>query len=184
MPKKPKPKIEEVTKLFGVAHAEEADAKARKEKYRKQFFDLIEIPESQLSRQSIWYEGDDPDGYVAAMYPKWRILKKDDSAGEWKIIIQEDPAKKNFTYVNPLDGLVYARTVAESAPDIDLERLSVDRNKDWWEMTVQPKPPRELKPIDELTEEQKEILKEYLLPPKLTNRMEKPRKPKPEELDG
>jgi hypothetical protein len=192
MPKKPKPKIEEVTREFGLAHAEQADAKARMEKYKGIFYDLIVIPEDQLARQTIYYTGDDPEQHVATLYPKWRIIKKqlfdgpDDGSDvelEWRILIQEDPAKKSFVYVNPLDGKVYQRTVAESAPGVDLAKLEAERPDVYKAITFQPDPPpRELKNLDELTEPQKEVLKRYLLPVKLTNRMEKPRDPKPEEL--
>lgn len=192
MPKpKEKPKIEEVTQKFGKAHAEEADAKSRMEKFKKQFYDLIEIPESELARQTIYYEGNDPEQHVATLYPKWRIVEKKvrsahmNNEHEWKIIIQEDPEKKTYVFINPLDKKVYTRTVAESAPGVDIERLKQEAPRLWENITVQPPPPeREFKPITELTEDQKDELKRFFLPVKLTNRMEKPRPAKPEELEG
>lgn len=186
--KKTKPTLEEVTRQFGEAHAEEAQAKSRMEKYRKQFFDLLKavIPKTELARQTIYYEGDDPDQHVATLYPKWHILKKEVTHldGEWRILIEEDPERKSWQYINPSDGKVYRRTVKESAPQIDVSRLRDDDPKFWESITVQPPlPERELKPLSDLDEEQKDRLKEYLLPPKLTNVMEKPRKAKPEEIE-
>lgn len=188
MPKKPKPKIEEVAQEFGKAHAEENDAKKRKDKYRLLFFDLIEIPEDQLSRQTIYAECDNPEAYVASLYPKWRIISKklvdEEIPDEWRLVIQEDPAKRNFVFVNPLDNKVYTRTVAESAPQVDLDRLKEDDPDLYESMTFQPDPPpRQLKPLNSLDDDEKETVKRYLLPVKLQNRMEKPRDPKPEELD-
>lgn len=189
MPRKPKPKIENVTQEFGLAHAEADEAKRRMEKYRKMFFDLITIPENELATQVIYVECDDPRSYVATLYPKWKIKSKKlvnpAIPDEWKIIIQEDPSKKTFQFINRLDGKVYQRTVAESAPDIDMDRLK-EENPDIWEaITFQPPlPDRELKPLDELNEDEREVLKRYLVPVKLTNRMEKPRNAKPEELEG
>lgn len=184
--KKEKPKIEEVTKEFGEAHAEQAAAKTRMEKLKKQFFDLIQIPASQLARQTIYYEGSDPDNHVATLYPKWKIIKKEVTHldGEWRIIIEEDPKKKSFSYINPIDGMKYTRTVAESAPGVDLDRLKRENPSLFNEVTVEPpKPERVLKPLSDLEEDQKDELKEYLLPVNLTNRMEKPSKPKAEELE-
>lgn len=189
---KPKPKIEEVTRAFGKAHAEESDAKRRMAKLRTQFFDLIAIPDSELAQQTIFATTEDPDRYVATLYPKWRIVTAkiidEGSAGqdaEWKLVIQEDPKRKTYQYINPLDRKVYARTVAESAPDIDLERLKAENPLVYESITFQPEPrPRELKALSELTDDQKEIVKAYLDPPKLTNRMESPRPAKPEELEA
>ena len=185
--RKPKPKIEEVTRDFGVEHKKKADAEAALKKLRKMFFDLISIPESQLARQTIYAECDDPQAYVAALYPKWKIISKKlvdpDIPDEWQLLIQEDPDKKSYHFVNPLDHQVYTRTVAESAPDVDLDRIKED-DPNWYEaITFQPDPPpRELVSLDRLTEEDKDRLKKYLLPVKLTNRMESPRQAKPEEL--
>ena len=185
--KKSKPKIEEVTRDFGIEHGKKAEAEKKLAKLRKLFFDLITIPESQLARQTIYVECDDPDAYVAALYPKWKIISRKladpDIPDEWQLLIQEDPDNKSYHFVNPLDKQVYSRTVAESAPDIDLEQIKED-DPDWYEaITFQPDPPpRELVSLDRLAEEDKDRLKQYLQPVKLTNRMEKPRQAKPEEL--
>lgn len=165
-------------------------------KWRKLFFDLIEIPVTELAQQTIYIDriGDDPvdpEQYVAVLYPKWRIIKRQrflvDEPGEteWKLILQEDPEKKTYQYINPYDRKVYQRTVVESAPDVDLERLRDENPLVYQSITFQPDPPpRELKSLDDLTDDQKDILKQYLLPVKLTNRMEAPRNAKPEELEG
>jgi hypothetical protein len=182
-----KPKIENVTKRFGRAHSTKERAEKTMAKARQEFFDLIQIQESELSRQTIYVECDDPEAYVASLYPKWRILSSKlvdpEIPDEWKLVIQEDPTKRNYTFVNPLDGQVYTRTVTESAPDVDLERIKEEDPDFYHDITFQPTVPRELLPLKNLTDEAKEKLKKYLLPVKLTNRMEKPRKPKPEELE-
>lgn len=185
-----KPTLEQVTIEFGKAHAEEADAKTRMEKYRKQFFDLLKsaIPSSELARQTIYYEGEDPDAHIATLYPKWKVLKKellDEFPAEWRILIEEDPERKSWIFVNPINGYVFQRTVAESAPGIDLERMKEEDPFLYQTITVEPpKPERVLRPLSELKDMEKDLLKEYLLPPKLTNRMEKPRPAKAEELEG
>jgi hypothetical protein len=184
-----KSKIENVTKRFGRAHGTKERAEKAMAKARQEFFDLIEIPESELSQQTIYAECDDPEAYVASLYPKWQIvacktIAREDEPPEWKIVIRENPEKRNFTYLNPLDGKVYGRTVAESAPEVDLARIKEDDEGWYKEITFQPDPPpRQLVPLDRLTDEDMDRLKKYLLPVKLQNRMEKPRKPKPEELE-
>jgi hypothetical protein len=185
-----KPDIAEVAKKFGRYHKQKSDADDQLKKFRKMFFDLIEIPETQLARQTIFAEADDPDRYVETLYPKWRIVKaeqigSDGELLEWKLIIEEDPAKKTFQYVNPLDKKVYQRTVVESAPDVDLERMKKDAPALYANVTFQPDPPpRELRPLGSFDEDELEGIRRFLLPPKLTERMESPRKAKPEELEG
>lgn len=191
---KERPKIEEVTRDFGVAHAEKADAEKRMAKTRKLFFDLIEIPDDELAQQTIYYDGEDPEQHVAALYSKWKIIKQKwepdpdadgESDGEWHILIQEDPEKKSYQFINPLDEKVYARTVAESAPQIDMERLGKENPHLWQQVTFQPPlPKRELKPLKDLDDEEKAALIKFLTPVKLTNTMVAPRKAKPEELEN
>lgn len=186
MSKKRKPSLDHVTRQFGKAHADKADAEKRVAKFRKMFFEVIEIPETELAQQSIFYEGDDPDSYVSVMYPKWEIVKRhriDDE--EWKLIIREDPAKKTFQYINPTDKKVFQRTVVESAPDVDLDRMQAEDPELYEAITMDPPPPpRVLRPLGELEDEQREGLVKFLKPPKLINRMESPREAKPEELEA
>jgi hypothetical protein len=179
--------IKEVTKEFGEAHAEEARWKSTKERLRKQFFDLLRlnIPTTQLAQTTIYYDGTDPEQHVATLYPKYMIVDKrfDLATKEWRILLREDIDRKSWSYVNPVDGNVYSRTVAESAPEVDLERLKADHPSIYKSVTFQPKPARQLKPLDKLTERQKATIMRYLKPPKLQDRMEKPRKAKAEELE-
>jgi hypothetical protein len=184
---KPKPTLEEVATKFRIAHQEAETHEAEKKKLRKLFFDLIDIPESELAQQTIFYEGENPERHVAVFYPKWRIVTKallDEFPAEWKIIIQEDPEKRNFLYVTE-DGWTLQRTVAESAPQVDLERLAQENPHLWQNITVQPPPPpRELKPLEDLTEDQKRELREFLTEPALKPTMQKPRKANPDELES
>lgn len=183
-----KPKIESITRQFYKAHQRVEKYEKEKSRLRSIFFNLIDFEPEQLARQTIYVEGD-YEQHVATLYPKWRIVTKElihsDDETEWRVIIEEDPEKKNFTFVNPFDGMAYSRTVAESAPGVDLDRLKAEKPLVYQSVTFQPDPPpRELKALKDLTEEQKDIVKMYLTPAKLTNRMEKPRKAKPEELEG
>jgi hypothetical protein len=180
------PTIESISAQFGKAHEQESYWKGQMEKLRKQFFDLLKvhIKPSELARQTIFYEGDQPGHHVATLYPKWRIVTTRKIQGdEWQILIEEDPEKRSYTYLNPVDQQVYQRTVVESAPQVDLDKLKADHPSIYKSVTFQPKPPRELKSLDKLTDRQKDTLLNYLISPKLTNRMEKPRPAKPEELE-
>lgn len=187
MPRKTKPKIEEVAKKFGEQDAIEAAAATEKAKLRKQFFDLIEIPEEELAQQVIFYEGDDPERHVATLFPKWKLIDKklvDEFPAEWKLILQEDPDKKTYVFINPLDQKVYQKLVKESAPGVDMERLEKEDPHLWAKITFQPPPPpRQLKPLEELKDDEKEALMSFLTEPKLQIAMQKPRKAKPEELE-
>jgi hypothetical protein len=181
------PTLVSVTKAFSKAHADKADAETRMAELKVKFFGLLkhQIPRTQLAQTTVYYDGDDPEQHVATLYPKWSIVSQnyDLSRKEWRILIQEDVDKKPWRYVNPIDKMVYERQVRESAPAVDLDRLKKDHPSLYKQMTFQPRPPRELKPLDKLTDRQKATLIKYLLPVKLTEAMSKPRPAKPEELE-
>jgi hypothetical protein len=184
---KPEAPIEDVTREYLRAHTEEAVVKERMAELKAKFFDLLkrQIPKTQLAQTTVYYDGDDPEQHVATLYPKWSIVSQnyDLIRKEWRILIQEDVDKKPWRYVNPIDKMVYERQVRESAPAVDLDRLKKDHPSLYKQMTFQPKPPRELKSLDKLTDRQKATLMKYLLPVKLTEAMSKPRPAKPEELE-
>ena len=186
---KAKPNINTVTREFLQAHKDKADAEARMGKNRKKFFDLIQIPEDELARQTVYVETDDPTAWVAVMYPKWRIvsqrlMEEGSVFPEWRLLIEEDPEKKTYSYVNREIEKVFTRTVVEGAPGVDLAKLEEEDPELYERVTFLPEPVRELSPLDKIDDEDKEKLKKYLTPVKITNRMESPRDPKPEELEG
>ncbi len=178
--------IDEVTVAFAEAHRQQEQAKSTMDGLKSKFFSMLTIPQTKLARQTVYYDGTDPEQHVATLYPKYQIISKHFDLGqkEWRLVIEEDPEKKTWTYFNRAAGLVFERQVRESAPAVDLARLKKEHPALYRQMTFQPKPPRELKPLDKLDEKQKATLMRYLLPVKLTNAMSKPREPKPEEIDG
>lgn len=172
--------LAELTQEFGKLHTQKSSIDGRMKKLRAQFFERITFTESQLSRQTIYAIGD-PDRYVAVNYPGWRIRSQSKVHGEWRLIIEEDPAFKKYEYINPEDGKVYQRQVSVSSPKLDLDALK-EADPDLHER-VTYQPPRDLKPTDEIDEADRDQLMEYLDPPEVSLKMAAPRKAKPEELE-
>lgn len=102
--------------------------------------------------------------------------------GKWSIILEEDPALKEFTWVNREDGKVYQRIVAEGGPILDDQSLR-DEQPGLWDAITNEVTRRELKPLDELTPEQAAALQPYLAMPKPQPRLMAPRKAKEEEIE-
>jgi hypothetical protein len=176
--------VEEITKRYGEVHAQYDQLGKEKEELRSKFFKSIQFKEEDLARQSVWYEGRNPEAYIAATYPAWEIIKLVGTGdGEWKIVIREKSEVKPFVFVNPKDGLVYQRGLAESAPQPNLEKIREFDYKLYKRITFQPIPPRELRPLNEISNEDWDAIQDFLDPAKLTPRMEKPRKAKPEEMN-
>lgn len=179
-------KISKAAAKFGKLHAELNKLNKEIEKARTEFLDEIQYESQELAQQVIFYDGKDPEHYVSVMYPKYRLLKsKEIGDDEWKLVLEEDPEFKSYAYVNLEDNQVYQRTIAESAPDIDIRKLREEDSELWFKVTkAPPTPDRILKNLDELTEEQRLALHKFLIPPRLSIRMMAPRKAKPEELEG
>jgi len=150
----------------------------------------VSFKPEHLARQVIFVDNldteDEVRNFVAVWYPRWTIAKLEDKGDGWRVIIEEDREVKSFVFINPDDQKVYQRTIVESAPDVDLVRMQEEDPALYLNITRVPDVPRELKPLAEIQRraEDWEALQRYLLPPKLTPRMEAPRPAKPEELEG
>jgi hypothetical protein len=177
-----KTKLEEAAKRYAKYHKLSEDADKEKAKARKEFFEAIEFSEGDLATHVVYYKGLRPEAYIQAIYPRWEIVKKEfnDDSEEWRILLRENPDYKNFAY---LDGkTVFQRVVSEGTPQPDLEAIREFDAELYQRITFQPRVPRELKPAEQISPEDMERIMDFMLPPRLTPTMQKPRAAKPEEL--
>lgn len=177
-------KLKFASKQFLTWYKKAEEAEKKKKEYRQMFFDSIEFKPSELARQSVFVPlGEDPMKWAAIWYPRWRVVAGGRVLDEWKIVIEEDPKYKSFTFIHPTSHKVYQRTVAESSPQVDLNELKEKNPLLYEKVTQYPVVEKILKPLNSLDPEDLAKLVKYLQPPKLTLRMEKPRDAKPEELE-
>lgn len=174
-----------ITQTLGTYHSDKARAERQLQKARTQFFDTINqaLGERRLATRLIDLPSVDPDrveGWVKLHYPGWRIqsIRPD----EKQLAIEEDPAFKPFTFVNPVDGKVYSRQISQGGPSVDDERLRQENPELYMRVTRLPTE-RELRPVSEMKPDDFAALEPYLIPDKLTPKLAAPRKAKPEELE-
>jgi hypothetical protein len=158
------------------------------------------------------------DAYVTQYYPGWRIV-----SGKAKTaLIEEDPSRKKYVYLNREDGVVLKRNVIQATDSLDDEKLR-EEDPDLWERITLPATevqaleafasatsvqkgngdlvfkiteawikqlesdgvfPRRLKAVDDMSNKDVNSMKKYLVPGKLTIKLDPPRKAKPDELDA
>lgn len=124
-------KLDEVTTTLAFQDQLEKSAKAAKEDARAEFFRLADalLLEEQLDRLKVaipeyvhaggrltvaqWVERD---------YPGWKFIKAD-WTGEPYAILEQDPSKQPFTWVNNSLGLIFQRQISMVKSGIDTEWL-------------------------------------------------------------
>lgn len=98
----------------------------------------------------------------------------------WRVILEEDPAFKPFTYVNKVDKRVWQKQITSSSPMLDDEELKIQDPDLWYRVT---EPTRVLKPLEELKPDELAELQGFMYPGPLQVKLAQPRKAKPEELE-
>jgi hypothetical protein len=170
-------------RAFARANASLERAKLKREQKRAEFIASVDasVGPQDLERQVI-YPDKDPEAFVRIHYPKWRILAQEETIDGWRVLIEEDPAYKTAVIIDPVEGMVYQRSVSEGSPDFDQERMRSE-NPTLFKRVTTPVTTYEWKEWYDLTDADREAMLHYLLPPKLTVTTPKPRKAKPEELE-
>ncbi len=207
--------LEGVTKAFGENHAKKKDAEAQLKRKKTQFFDLATETciEEGLATTTVKYSGestfgkaipDDLAEYVATWHPGWRLVEAEND----KLILEEDPEVKEFTFANNEDGKVYWRNQVQGSPELDDDLLQKE-DPELWEEASQPAPaqvaavkayaewagledddylsyfddlPRELRPLTEMPDNLLARLANYITPGPITVKMEAPRAIKTDDL--
>lgn len=172
-----------ITKLFGEAYDVAKRADGNKNLMKGEFFSAIDeiLEEERRPHKTVNVpEGEKAENYVKRYYPGWRIfLTADEDGGH--VEIERDPALMRYTFVNPEDKLVYARTTVEEGPSLDEEALAAEDPDLWAEIT---EPVRQVKDPSTWTPDQIERASKYMVPGAIKAKLVPPRPAKPEELEG
>lgn len=143
-------RIKTVTREFGKRYLKVKQEEAKKSELQKEFFEIAtaEIAKRSLSTQVIEVpDVDNPSDWIQERYPGWQIVSvqgwestSPEKGSHYNAIIKEDPALMAFTYLNPADRCVYARTTTQGPPSLDDERLRKEDPDLWERITVWPEP--------------------------------------------
>jgi hypothetical protein len=169
-----------ITKLFGEAYSVSKQADKNKKLMQTEFFKAIDdalSEEVRAHKTVVVPEGQDVWEYVKRLYPGWRIFKQDGN----RVEVERDPTLMRYTFVNPMDKMVYARTTVEEGPSLDEELL---REEDWWLWWEISDSLRQVKDPSTWTPDQMERAGKFLVPGSIKSKLVPPRAAKPEELEG
>jgi len=181
--------LEEITKELGIAHSRAKDWDKTKTEYRKRFFEAAESWYSENSTPASKIIEIEASGLSDAISiaeqrnPGWVALSAVQNEGRYEVRMEENPSFKAFTFVNPNDGMVYQKQIVAGPVMFDDERFEKDHPTLYHVVTHVPEPERQLRPLDELSEEQIAILQDYIYEGKPVVKLAAPRKAKPEELE-
>lgn len=135
--------IKEVTAEFGEAYTDAKDVIKDKDRLQKEFFALATdtLTNQTLSTKTVEFDiekygATNVKEWVAQHHPGWRFVEVHDG----KLVIEEDPALLAFSYINPDDLTIYARTTAQGSPMLDDERLKTEDPELWEQISDYPEP--------------------------------------------
>lgn len=174
------PDLNYITQLFGDAYDVSKRADKNKKLMQSEFFkaidEVLEL-EARPHKSIILPEGADAGDYVKRYYPGWRIFREEGD----RVEIERDPSLMRFTYVNPENEMVFARTTVEEGPSLDEEALVAEDPDLWVEIS---EPTRQVKDPSTWTPDQIERVQKYMVPGAVKAKLVPPRAAKPEELEG
>jgi len=178
--------LSQITKGLGIAHKESKKWDKTKSEYRTKFFDAIKGQEKTLAEKIVSVKA---SGLAEAiteaekLYPAWTPLSANENGDNFDVRIKENAEYIPFTYVNQDDGMLYQKQVVAGAVMFDDERFKKDHPMLYHVVTYVPEPKRELKPLEDLSDEQIALVQDYVYEGKPVIKLAAPRKAKPEELE-
>jgi hypothetical protein len=123
--------LSRTTKEFGDAYTKADIWIKRKAVLQTDFFNLVthKTSQRQLAQRSVQLPSvyGDVEEYVKTHHPGFILVAQKGN----NLILEQDPAFMKYEYVNPIDGMVYGRTIASGQPTIDLESLK-ERDPGLW----------------------------------------------------
>lgn len=179
--------LTKITKRLGQEYAVWKQSEKEKNKARDEFFAAVtEELESQVPAQSIQdiqaRSEEQALRICQRQFVRHKVISIRQEGSVFRVVLEEDPSLRPFTYINPETEVVFNRIVSEGSPVLDDEGLR-EENPELWESVTVEVTKRELKPLDELTPDQAEAIRRYIALPKPQVKLGAPRKAKPEELE-
>ena len=175
----------ELTSKLGTTYTAAKQWDQSKSELRKQFFEIAKNQHKVLAEKVVFVNAPslaDAISQAEKLYPDWTPLSATQVENGFDVHIKENPEFKPFTFVNPEDGMVYQKQVVAGAVMFDDERFKQDYPDLYNVVTYVPEPKRELRPLEDLSDEQISILQEYIYEGKPVIKLAAPRKAKEDEL--
>ena len=174
-----------VTRKLGEVYTEAKKWDTQKSEYRKKFFELVDKFQGILAEKVVLIDANSLADAIAEaekIYVGWTPLSATQVENGFDVHLKEDPKYKPFSYVNPDDNMVYQKQVVAGPVMFDDEKFQKDHPDLFEIVTYVPEPKRELKPLDELTDEHLAVLQDYIYEGKPIVKLAAPRKVKEDEL--
>lgn len=175
----------EITKKLGEAYTENKKWDKSKSEYRVEFFKIAKEQHGILAEKIVNVPATSLAEAIASaekQYPTWTPLSATESNEGFDVRVRENPDYMPFTFVNPEDGMVYQKQVVAGSVMFDDERFKEDHPKLYDVVTYVPEPKRELRPLDDLSDEQIAVIQDYVYEGKPVVKLAAPRKAKEDEL--
>lgn len=177
--------LSELTKKLGSAYTEAKKWDNEKSDYRKKFFELADQSHTSLAEKVVLVEANSLSEAIKEaekFHSGWIPLSATQVENGFDVHLKENPKYKPFSYANPDDGMVYQKQVVAGPVMFDDEQFEKDHPMLYHVVTHVPEPKRELKPLDQLSDEQIAIIQDYIYEGKPTVKLAAPRKIKEDEL--
>ena len=178
-------KLVNITRQLGASYTEAKKWDKSKNELRKEFFEVAKQSHEVLAEKFIAVDADSlADAILEAekQYPDWIPLSATQTDNGFDVHLKENPEYKPFTFVNSEDGMVYQKQIVGGSVMFDDERFNKDHPDLYNVVTYMPEPKRELRPIEDLSDEQISIVQDYIYEGKPVVKLAAPRKAKEDEL--
>jgi hypothetical protein len=184
-------KINAVTKRLVGHYRAQKERKAKLEKERNEFFELLTelvkgtqvLAQKTVEIPEYWYG--DARAYLTKWHADWRLIEFDieqDEMGEVvkvTAILEEDPECKAATWVNEKIGIFFAKQVRAGQITLDDEWLM---EEDPWLYNDLLQLVFQIKPMDEWSTEEAVAAERYIYRERSKPALQQPRQATPEEL--
>jgi hypothetical protein len=175
----------EITRKLGASYKESKKWDGSKNEFRKKFFEIANQQHNILAEKIILINSEsfaDAIKMSEKLYPGWTPLSATQVENGFDVRLKENADYKPFTFVNPEDGMVYQKQIVSGTIMFDDERFKQDYPELYDIVTYTPEPKVELRPLNELSDEQIAIIQDYVYEGKPVIKLAAPRKAKEDEL--
>jgi hypothetical protein len=174
-----------ITSELGASYKEAKKWDKSKNECRKKFFEIAEQQHGTLAEKIVAVSAaslGDAISQAEKLHPSWTPLSATETDNGFDVRIRENPAFMPFTFVNDEDGMVYQKQVVSGPVMFDDERFEKDHPTLYHVVTHVPEPKRELRPLEDLSDEQIAIIQDYIYEGKPVIKLAAPRKTKEDEI--
>lgn len=179
--------LTEITRKLGESYNKHKRSEREKNEWREAFFEQAthELQQELPPQTVAEYETSDVEDALRQaqrQYVKHTVIAVESDGNKTRIVLEQDPAYRPFTYINPSDGQIYKKSVSEGSPVLDDEGL-LERDPDLYHRVMKKEVVYTPRDFSELAPEELEELSKYITFPKPQVKLQAPRRATQEELD-